>query len=89
MFKHENWTEIVALALDIGAYWMEVSGQEPDGYGDEYTTRLANAICAQDRDAVQHLTALLVVKLAARLSHIQGSMSLGTISEKWCQLFGV
>lgn len=87
MFKHENWGEIVVFALDTGAYWMEVSNQLPDG--DEYTHRLANAIRDESKDEVQHLTALLIVKLVARFASLQQAVAVKTIAEKWCQLFGV
>jgi hypothetical protein len=85
MFKHEKWAEIVVFALDTGAYWMEVSNQLPDG--DNYTNRLADAIRDEKKGEVEHLTALLIVKLAARLSGTPQALTLKTFGEKWCRLF--
>lgn len=87
--------EIAVFALDLGRYYMKVTGTLPDG--DEYTHRLADAVVGvidhalhgNTEDEIKHLTALLIVKLMARVSSLQQLSRLKTFAGTWCGLFGV
>lgn len=86
MFKHENWVEIVAFAIDTGARWMDLTDQHPDG--DLTTAAIARAISEQYKDGVEILTAILIVKMAARINNVPASLDVKMFADRWCALFG-